>query len=187
MSAAEYTIRKRLFSFPDTKFEVFNADGDMVGFSRQKAFRLKEDIRVYRDDAQTEEWVVIKARSIIDFSAAYDVFVAADNEHIGTLRRKGMTSILRDEWSLLDQQGTPVGTIQEDSLAMALVRRFLADLVPQNFTLRDGEGNAWAEFRRHFNPFVQKMTVTVEGDCPLHPFLPLAAGILLVAIEGRQK
>jgi len=186
MPAAEYTIRKRIFSFPDTKFEVYNAEDELVGFSRQKAFRFKEDIRIYRDEDQSEEWVVIKARSVIDFSAAYDVLLAKDNERIGTLRRKGMKSILQDEWSLLDADGEPAGVIKEDNLGMALLRRFVANLVPQHFTLRDGEGNQWADFRQHFNPFVQKMTVTVEEDCPFHPFLPLAAGILLVAIEGRQ-
>ena len=42
-------------------------------FSEQKMFRLREDIRVYSDESKSQEVLSIKARQILDFSAAYDV------------------------------------------------------------------------------------------------------------------
>ncbi|QDT63699.1 hypothetical protein [Calycomorphotria hydatis] len=187
MSAAEYTIRKKVFALLHGHFEIFNAEGNQVGYSRQKAFKLKEDIRVYRDESMQEEWMTIKARSIIDFSASYEVVSSTTGETLGVLQRKGLSSIIRDEWIVLDENEEQVGTIKEDSLGLALLRRFASNLIPQSFTLSDNAGNEFAEFRGHFNPFVQKLTVTVDEDCPLNPFVPLAAGILLVAIEGRQE
>ena len=79
--------------------------------------------------------------------------------------------------------------IQEDSLTMAMVRRFLplGNLIPQRYHLSDQSGTELATFRQHFNPFVQRLTVTLYEDCPLSPLLVLAAGVLLVAIEGRQQ
>lgn len=72
---------------------------------------------------------------------------------------------------------------------MATIRR-LTDygwIFPQKFTLKpDGGGAAIANFSTNFNPFVHKLKVDVHGGNPLHPFVPLAAGILLVAIEGKQ-
>ena len=71
---------------------------------------------------------------------------------------------------------------------MALLRRFLGGaLIPQKFKLRDANGDELAEFRTHFNPFIHRMTVTVFPDSTINPYLILAAGILLVAIEGRQN
>ena len=42
-------------------------------FSEQKMFRLREDIRVYDSEDKSREVLNIKARQIMDFSAAYDV------------------------------------------------------------------------------------------------------------------
>jgi hypothetical protein len=42
-------IRKKVFSFLGQKFHIYAPDGTLVFFTRQKAFRLKEDIRVAVD------------------------------------------------------------------------------------------------------------------------------------------
>ena len=70
---------------------------------------------------------------------------------------------------------------------MALLRRFVSNIIPQTFHLKDHEGRDFAVLQTHFNPFVHKMTVTVHENCPINPYLVLAAGVLIVAIEGRQE
>lgn len=160
----------------------------MVGFSKQKAFKLKEDIRVFTDESMQTPLLSIAARSIIDFSAAYDVTDSKTGQKVGVLRRKGFSSMFRDEWDVLDAQDNPISKVREDSTALALVRRFLpmGNLVPQHFVLGD-ENNQFADMRTHFNPFIHRMTVQVFDNCPFHPLLVLASAVLLVAIEGRQK
>lgn len=181
----EYTIRRKVFTLFGAKFHIYNSSGEMIGFSKQKAFKLKEDIRIYADESMSDERLLISARSVIDFSAAYDVIDSRTNESVGTLRRKGWSSMFRDSWEVMDAEGFPAGRIQEDSAFLALVRRFLT-LIPQSFHMDDADGHEVAKFRTHFNPFVHKMTVTVHDDASVPPTLVLAAGILLVAIEGRQ-
>ena len=185
----EFTIRRKIFTLFGAKFHIMNAKGDVIGFSKQKAFKLKEDIRVFTDDSMSTELLAISTRSVIDFSAAYDVTDSASGTKLGALRRKGFKSILRDEWMVLDPNDTQIAAIKEDSTMGALVRRFLpmGNLVPQRFNLLDGADNQFAEYHTHFNPFVHRMTVSVYNTCPISPHLVLAAGILLVAIEGRQK
>jgi len=186
--ATEYTIRRKVFTLLGGKFHIYNREGALVGFSKQKAFKLKEDIRVFTDESMQTPLLAIAARSILDFSAAYDVTDSKTGQKVGVLRRKGFSSMFRDEWDVLDANDNPVSKIREDSTAMALVRRFLplGNLFPQHFVLGD-ETHAYADMRTHFNPFVHRLTVSVNADCPFHPLLVLAAGILLVAIEGRQK
>lgn len=188
MASKVFTIRRKVFTLLGAKFHVYDPEGNLVGFSKQKAFKLKEDIRIFTDESMTQERVAIKARSIIDFSAAYDVVDSKSGNRLGTLRRKGMASFLRDSWVVLDAQEREVGKIQEDSMGLALVRRFLLNLIPQVFHFREEDGGEdFAEFRTHFNPFVHRMTVTIHDACPVPTPLVLAAGILLAAIEGRQK
>jgi hypothetical protein len=189
VEGTEFTIRRKVLTLFGAKFHVYNAEGRLLGFCKQKAFKLKEDIRFYADETMTEERLVITARSIIDFSAAYDVIDGASQEPVGVLQRKGFESFFRDEWTVTDEEGVLVGTIREDSAWMAMLRRIdtLGGLLPQTYHLTDPTGEAIAEFKTHFNPFVHRMTVTITPECPCNPLLIIAAGILLMAVEGRQK
>ena len=186
MAATEYTIRKKVFTLFVPKFHIYNSQGDLIGFCKQ-AFKLKEDIRIFTDESMTEERMMIAARSIIDFSAAYDVTESNTQQRLGALQRKGMKSLFRDEWIVLDDNENEIGSTKEDSMLLATIRRHFLNLIPQKYHLSDHSGHQLAEFRSHFNPFIRKMTVTVYPDSPIHPLLILAAGVLLVAIEGRQE
>ena len=47
--------------------------GAAVAFVRQKRMAIKEDIRFFRDENETEELFRIKARSVMEFGGRYDV------------------------------------------------------------------------------------------------------------------
>jgi len=190
--STEYTIRRKVLTLFGAKFHIYNAQGELAGFSQQKAFKLKEDIRIYADESKSRELMRIAARSIIDWGAAYDVIDSATNAKVGALRRKGWSSMVRDSWSVLGPADQELGQIQEDSVTLALARRLLpfANLIPQSYSLRQGaadSGPAIAEYHTHFNPFIHKLTVIIPDECPLSPYLVLAGGILLAAVEGRQQ
>lgn len=139
----------------------------------------------------TEELLVIKARSIIDFGATYDVTdPAEDDETIGSYRRKGWTSLLRDEWLIFDSDGHEAGRIQEDSAGLAIVRRLIGGvalmIAPQVYHLEIDGTNA-AKMVTSRNPFIYKLFVTIDPDVDCaDPRLILAGAILLAAIEGKQ-
>src|SRR5512139_499730 len=97
----QYLLHRQVFALTG-KFRVYDPTENLVLFSEQKMFRLREDIRVYSDESKAQEVLIIKARQIIDFSAAYDVIDALSGQKAGALRRKGWRSLLRDEWEILD-------------------------------------------------------------------------------------
>lgn len=186
----EYLIRRKVFKFLGGAFHIYDAAGRVVGYSKQKAFKLKEDIRVYTDESTSTELLTILARAVIDFSASYDVVDPLKGEPVGTLRRRGFKSMFRDEWLLLDTSGQEIGTIREDSTGLAILRRlvdFAKLLAPQRFHAEVG-GQAVADYKQNFNPFVFKLRVSIHpGTAAVDRRLLLAAGILLAAIEGRQQ
>ncbi len=185
---SSYLIRRKVFTFLGAAFHLYDSVGTVIGFCKQKAFKLKEDIRIYTDESCTDELLVILARNVVDFSASYDVVDPRAGEGVGTLRRRGFKSMLRDEWILLDAAGAEIGTIIEDSMIMALVRRFLTNIIPQGFTALAGQTEV-ATYKQNFNPFVSKLDVKLNPSAHEHidPRLLLAGGILLGAIEGRQQ
>jgi hypothetical protein len=185
-----YLLRRQFFKLFGAAFHIYGPDGELAFYSKQKAFKLKEDIRLYADESATQEVLTILARSWLDFAAAYDVIDAQTGEKVGGLKRRGFTSFVRDEWIIMDAYDNDIGLIQEDSMAMSLVRRFLplGDWVPQTFA-GAVQGQPVCEFRQHFNPIIQKITLDFSMDVGnmLDRRLGLAAAVLLCAIEGRQN
>ena len=171
------------------KFRFYDPMGNLVMFSEQKMFKWREDIRVYADEAKTQEVLSIKARQIVDFSAAYDVVDTALNQKVGALRRKGLRSILRDEWEVLDANDNVKGLLFEDSMGLALLRRLLlGSWLPQNYDITFGETRV-ADLKQNFNLFRYELNLdfTMDAGHLLDRRLGIAAGILLAAVEGKQS
>lgn len=180
-----YVLKRKLFKLFGGGFNIYDASGAQVLYANEKAFRLKEDIRLL--DGARREVVGIFARSIIDFSAAYDVVDLTNNLKLGALRRKGFHSLVRDEWDVLDAHDRPVGQVIEDSLALGLVRRFASNLVPQNYDLTVG-GQKTVDLRQNFNPFNYHLHIDfLVPPAAFDRRVGLAAAVLLAAIEGRQQ
>lgn len=182
----EYIIRKKVFSIMGAKLHIFDSSEQLVLYSQMKAFKLKEDIALYTDESMQKELLRIKARNVVDFSATYDVHDTESGEHIGAFRRKGLKSILKDEWIILDRHDQEIGKIKEDSTAMALLRRFIA-IIPQKYNIEMDDATIPA-FKQNFNPFVTKIMADFSEDRKgkLDRRLGLATGILLCAVEGKQ-
>lgn len=168
------------------KLHIYDNAEQLVLYSQMKAFKLKEDIALFTDESMQKELLRIKARSAVDFSATYDVHDSETGEHVGALRRKGLKSILKDEWTILDRHDQEIGKIKEDSTAMALLRRFIS-IIPQKYNI-EMDNATIPTFKTNFNPFVTKIIADFSDDPKgmLDRRLGLAAGILLCAIEGKQ-
>lgn len=182
-----FLIRRKVLKLIGGAFHIFDDQGNVVLYSKMKGFKLKEDIRLFGDESMAEELLVISARSWLDFSTAYDVTDTRSGEKVGALKRKGMKSILRDEWLILDPMDHEIGVIREDSAVRAMLRRTIAGFLPQKYTVEVG-GHEVATMQQNFNPFVFKLQVDFSADSvrQLDRRLGIVAGILLSAIEGRQ-
>ena len=96
---------------------------------------------------------------------------------------------LRDEWHVLDNADMPVATIREDSMLLAIIRRFLSALVPQNYTVSLGASEeSIGTITGTWNPFIVKYdcNFTLAGQ-HIDPRLLLAGVVLLMCIEGKQN
>ncbi len=88
--------------------------GQLVGYVKQKLFKLKEDINVFADEGQTKLLFNIKADRVLDFSARYN-FSDGSGRIIGSIKRQGMRSIWRANYDILDAGANPVMRINEES------------------------------------------------------------------------
>lgn len=181
-----FTVRRKIMKLTGGSFEVFNDKEELVMFASQKAFKLKEDIRLYTDKEKSTELLTIKTGQILDFAATYTVQDAQSGEQLGSFKRSGWKSFLKDQWIMFDKEGNEVAKIHEDNKILALLRKFV-NLIPQTYHVYDNEGNAFAKLDRNFNPLVSKITIDFNYgvEKKLDNRLGIALAVLLVAIEQK--
>jgi hypothetical protein len=192
-SHTTYTIRRKFFQLFGGTFYVYGPSGEMALFSRQAKFRMREDIRLYTGEDMAQEVLTIKARQLLDFSAAYDIIDPVRGEKVGAMKRKGFKSIVKDEWIFMDAGDREIGFVREDNAALAVIRRVLDLAIPSSMILPQAYhceigGAAVAGFRQNFNPFIMTLSLdfSPDGAGLLDRRMGLAAGVLLCAIEGKQ-
>jgi len=183
-----YLFRRKVLKIFGGAFHIYDSQGNIALFCEQKAFKLKEDFRIYSDETKGEELITVKTPQILDIGATYYVRDATTGEDVGALKRKGIKSIFKDEWLILDTSGREIGKLKESSTFGALLSRFIK-LIPQKYVIEDIEsGQTVAWIKQHFNPFVLKYTWTIlEPNPKIDRRLMITGGILLCAIEGRQE
>ena len=93
---------------------VRDANENLLGYVKQKLFKMKEDINVFADEAQTQQLFNIKADRILDFSANYR-FSNSQGGVLGAIRRKGMRSIWKANYEISDANGNQVLGINEEN------------------------------------------------------------------------
>jgi uncharacterized protein YxjI len=120
--------------------------GQPIAYVRQKKLAIKEDIRFYGDEAESQEIFRIAARTMFDTGGSkYDV-VGADGERIGLLHHL-FKSIIRTTWSVQDASEQEIAVARERSQVGAIARRlidFVPDVgglipIPYNFDLLIGD------------------------------------------------
>ncbi len=183
-----FTLKRQVFALTG-KVRIYTPDGSLAMYSEQKMFRLREDIRVYADENKTQELLWIQARQVIDFAAAYDVTDSATGQKVGTLRRKGFRSMVRDAWEILSPEEQLLAVIREDSMAKALLRRLLlGSLLPQSYEIVMGQDQVVGRLDQRFNLFRYEMALDFSTlPAAIDRRLALAAAILLAIIEGKQQ
>ncbi|RKS97336.1 LURP-one-related/scramblase family protein [Chryseobacterium defluvii] len=96
-------------------FNITDRNGNYVAYVRQKMFKLKEDVIVFNDESKSKELFRIKANQWIDFNASYSLNDLINNKNFGRLARKGMRSLWKSTYNILDANDQPKFTVTEDS------------------------------------------------------------------------
>ena len=191
LNANTYLIRKKLIKILGEEFHIYTDDNQevMIGYSKQKALKIKEDIRVFSDESQSNEILTIKARNIFDFSGNYDFTDSNTGESLGGVRRNFKKSLFQDSYSIYGPDNQVYGEIKEDSMMNAIIRRFVpfANLAfPQVFSM-DVQGQSPITFTQKINPIIQKLTVQIPDGNQLDRRVVLGAAMIVIAIEGKQN
>lgn len=179
---SQYTIKRSLFSFLERIFRVYTPDGQIFMFVKHPVLKLREEFQVWADEAQSKPLLLVKSKQVIAINFAYEVTDQQTGQVLGSVQKKGLASILRDKFILLDATGTEIGYAEEQGAS--LLRRFLRFL-PGKHAIFVG-GAQVATIHQRFRFFAREFDVDLQGS-PLDPRFVLAVALLALMADARRE
>lgn len=179
---SHYVIKRRFWSFFERVFRVLTADGQLLMYVKHPLLTLREEFVVYADEAQTRPLLKVKARQMIAINFSYDVSDATTGQLLGAVQKKGLRSILRDKFAILDPMGMEIGFAEEQGAA--LLRRFFPFLTSKHAIFVGGQQVAL--IRQKFRLFTKEFGVDVQPSRLDPPFV-LAVALLVLIAEARRE
>lgn len=120
-------IEQKITAFVN-RYAVYDTDKEgnknqLIALAQQKRLTFKEHVTFYSDETKTQPIFILRAEKILD---VHGRFLVEDPEgnFIGAFKKEFKTSLYKSTWSILNTDGQPKLTLSENSLALALFRRF---------------------------------------------------------------
>jgi len=125
---------------------VRDSSQNEIFYVKQKLFKLREDVSVFEDSSQAKQVGRIAADRISDFNANY-ALTDENGTQLGSVGRKGMRSLFKAEYQILDHDGIHALTLREDSMmvrildgligGIPIIGFLLAMLINPSYTVAD--------------------------------------------------
>jgi hypothetical protein len=179
---SQYTIRRKFWSVFERVFRVFTGDGQLIMYIQHPLLALREEFLVYADEAKTRPLLRVKSRQVIAINFSYDVSDAQTGQLLGSVQKRGLRSILRDKFVILDPFGAEIGFAEEQGAA--LLRRLFPILLSKHAIFVAGEQVAF--IRQQFRLFTKEFTVTARPSS-VDPRFVLAVALLALIGEARRE
>jgi uncharacterized protein YxjI len=181
-----YLLKRQVFSLLGN-FRIYDPMGNPVMFGEQKRFSWGKDIRVYSDENETQEVLMIRQRQIKLFSLSlfdciiFDVVDSVTDQKIGALRKSSEFGWL-DQWHILDTTDNLIGILFKNSKII----KFWS----QNYDITMGSKHV-ANLKWRFNLFTYQVDIGFSGDKnsirKLDHRVGIAAGIVLQTLKGGVR
>ena len=182
-SHTSYTIIRPLFSWRRI-YRVFAPDGTLAAFVEQPWFRWRTELTLYGDLDQTQPILIIKNRRLAAVNMEHDLFDAQTGQRLGVIRTRGLRSLFRDTWDILDADERPAGLMIEDG---AYFWRRILKLIPGRHRIELG-GRVVAHITQVFHLFRREFELDIlRQDDPIEPRFAIACALIAMMADLRRE
>jgi uncharacterized protein YxjI len=182
-----YIIKKKALRVVD-QYYIEDPRGARLAYSKQKFWKIKEDIRIYTDESMAHELFRVKQAQIIDAWGKFDVIDSATNTHLGYFRRKAlMSGFVYDEWEIYNPYNQMIGRLEEEA-GRGIARKYLPGgaLIPEKMTMKLN-GVPVVQINQRFKIVGDIWDIQCHSLPPQFDRRVLLAGVILMAMIERQR
>jgi len=175
---------------------VRDANGNLLGYVKQKMFKLKEDINIFADEQQTQMLFNIKADRMIDWSANYS-FTDSRGNHLGGIKRQGMRSIWKASYDIFDSRGTQVYKIHEENGWIKVADALFGELpivgilsgyvFNPSYVVERMDGTPVAHLKKEPAMFEGKFVLTNLSQLSTEEETRIVLGVLMMTLLERRR
>lgn len=178
-----YTLVRPLFSW-NRVYRVYGPGGALAAFVEQPWFRLRSELVMYADEQQLRPLLVLKNRRIAAVNMEHDLFDAESGQRLGVIRDRGLRSMFRDTWDILDADERLAGEMIEDG--PAFWRRLVRFLPGRHHV--DLGGREVARIRQVFHWWRREFVLHIlDVDDPIEPRLAIACALVAMMADLRRE
>ena len=177
-----------------TEIRVTDAQGHLLAVVKEKMFSVRDEVRIYADDAKRNQSYSIKAKGLLAGALdwkAQRLIVAEGGRPVGTLAAQGIRTMWGAAYEVLDGHGQRQFTISDDQPWMSAVEGVIGGVpllgdvaaaafdyfVNPTFTVRDEQGNPAVRVHKQRSFFSRRFTVE-----ELSPISDAEAELLLTSL-----
>ena len=182
-----YIIKKKALRVVD-QYYIEDPMGTQLAYSKQKFWKIKEDIRIYTDESMSQELFRIMQAQIIDAWGKFDVIDSATNVSLGYFRRKAlMSAFVSDEWELYNMNDQMIGRLAEGT-GRGLARKYIpfGKLIPEKITM-ELNGQPVVQINQRFKIIGDIWDIQCHSLPDQFDRRVLLAGVVLMAMIERQR
>lgn len=193
MTAYKYPLH---FKFRVTTFAndfiATDADGATLFYVREKIFKWRDHISVYRDESKSQLLYEFISNKLIDFQQTLTIY-DQQKRVIGKVRRKSIKSLWRSTFYLMDQDDRHDHNITEknvwtkfwDSMfgELPLIGMLSGYVFNPSYLLKDQQGNILFEIVKEPSFFGRKFTLYKETDQPVDDERMVLSLMLMILAE----
>lgn len=177
-------------------FIIEDANGEMQAYVRQKLFKLKEQIQVFKNESRAEVMFKINANKWLDFSASYQFSDAAD-KLLGRVVRRGWKSIWKAHYEIYDNNDMQEFLISEqnpwtkvwDSLMgeIPILNFFTGYFFHPSYGVTRPDGTVVAQLRKVKSFFGRRFVVEKLGNFTPAEENRIMLGLMMMILLERQR
>jgi hypothetical protein len=181
-----YRIRKKVLAVGNTYY-IEDRQGQMIGFSKQKVLRIKDDIRIFSDENMGNELFRIKQENLVDDWGTWAVIDSPTNTCVGKMRRSYISNFAEDEYALLDPYNQQIGRVVEPS-KRGLMRKYLpgGGLVTEQLKV-EYYGRLVAYIQQQFKIIGDSWEVDCQALPPEFDRRTLLTAMLIMGMVEREE
>ena len=181
-SQSRFRIKRAFWSVFERTFRVSTLDGQLIMLVKHPIFRFREEFTIYADEGRTVPLLLVKSRQIIAINFTFDIVDIASGQPLGSVQKRGVRSLVRDKFLILDPAGNQIGTMEETGAS--LLRRFLPILTSRHSVVLHGVEAA--RMRQIFRLFIKEFEVEIASGVA-DPRFVLACALLALMAEARRE
>lgn len=179
-----YIIKRKFWSFLERVFRIFTGDGQLIMYVQHPLLKLREEFMVYADEAKTRPMLRVKSLQVIAINFNYEVLDVETGQVLGSVQKKGWSSIVRDKFIIFDATGAEIGYAEEQGAS--LLRRFIPLLTSKHAIFEGGKQVAFIKQRFRF--FTKEFEVAIDpSERKMDHRFVLAVALLALMAEARRE